>query len=98
MGYQKFNNRYDFIRWKKTADDIKEEIALEVSSLINNGQKKPHLAAILVGNDGASETYINAKVKACHKVGFKSTLIRLDTSVSELQLLSEIKKLIMIQM
>ena len=76
---------------KKTANDVKEEIALEVSSLIKNGKKKPHLAAILVGNDGASETYINAKVKACHKVGFESTLIRLDSSVSELELLSEIK-------
>jgi len=78
---------------KKTANDIKEEIALEVSSLIENGQKKPHLAAILVGNDGASETYIHAKVKACHKVGFESTLIRLDNSVSESELLSEIKKI-----
>ena len=78
---------------KKTANDIKEEIALEVSSLIKNGQKKPHLAAILVGNNGASETYINAKVKACHKVGFESTLIRLDNSVSEVQLLSEIQRI-----
>ena len=55
---------------KKTSNDIKEEIAVEVSQLISSGGKKPHLAAILVGNNGASETYVNAKVKACEKVGF----------------------------
>ena len=49
---------------KKTSNDIKDEIALEVDALISNGGKKPHLAAILVGNNGASETYVNAKVKA----------------------------------
>ena len=58
---------------KKTSNDIKEEIAVEVAQLLANGGKKPHLAAILVGNDGASETYVNAKVKACEKVGFNST-------------------------
>ena len=62
---------------KKTSNDIKEEIAVEVAQLIASGGKKPHLAAILVGNDGASETYVNAKVKACEKVGFNSTLVRL---------------------
>ena len=60
---------------KKISNDIKEEIAIEVEQLIASGGKKPHLAAILVGNDGASETYINAKVKACEKVGFESTLV-----------------------
>jgi methylenetetrahydrofolate dehydrogenase (NADP+)/methenyltetrahydrofolate cyclohydrolase len=78
---------------KKTANDIKEEIAIEVSSLITNGGKKPHLAAILVGTDGASETYVNAKVKACKKVGFDSTLVRFDNTVSELDLFSEIEKI-----
>ena len=64
---------------KKTSNDIKDEIALEVNTLISNGGKKPHLAAILVGNNGASETYVNAKVKACNKVGFDSTLVRLSS-------------------
>jgi methylenetetrahydrofolate dehydrogenase (NADP+)/methenyltetrahydrofolate cyclohydrolase len=77
---------------KKTANDIKEEIAIEVSSLIVGGGKKPHLAAILVGSNGASETYVNAKVRACEKVGFVSTLVRLNNSVSESDLLSEIEK------
>ena len=75
---------------RKTADDIKEEIAIEVSSLIADGRKKPHLAAILVGTNGASETYVSAKVKACQKVGFKSTLIRLDNEALESDLLAEI--------
>ncbi len=78
---------------KKTANDIAKEIAIEVSSLLSNGGRKPHLAAILVGGDGASETYVNAKVKACEKVGFESTLIRLDTTVSESHLLAEIEKI-----
>jgi len=78
---------------RKTADDIEAEIASEVSSLIANGGKKPHLAAILVGDNGASETYVNAKVKACKRVGFQSTLVRLDKTVLELDLLSEIEKI-----
>ena len=78
---------------KKIANDIKEEIALEVFSLISNGGKKPHLAAILVGSNGASETYVHAKVKACEKVGFKSTLVRFDRSVLESDLLFEIEKI-----
>ena len=78
---------------KKTTNDIAKEIAIEVSFLLSNGGKKPHLAAILVGGDGASETYVNAKVKACEKVGFESTLIRLDTTVSESHLLAEIEKI-----
>jgi methylenetetrahydrofolate dehydrogenase (NADP+)/methenyltetrahydrofolate cyclohydrolase len=78
---------------KKIANDIKEEISIEVSSFIVDGGKKPHLAAILVGSDGASETYVNAKVKACEMVGFESTLVRLDNLVSELDLISEIEKI-----
>ena len=78
---------------KKTSNDIKDEIALEVDTLIINGGKKPHLAAILVGNNGASETYVNAKVKACNKVGFDSTLVRLSDSVSEDKLIDEINKI-----
>ena len=78
---------------KKISNDIKEEIAVEVSQLIASGGKKPHLAAILVGNDGASETYVSAKVKACEKVGFNSTLVRLEDTVSEEELLVEVEKI-----
>ena len=78
---------------KKTANEIKYELELEVIKLIENGGKRPHLAAILVGEDGASRTYINAKVKACKRVGFKSTLICLDNSVSEESLLNKIKEI-----
>jgi len=78
---------------RKTANDIKEEIAVEVSSLIAAGSKKPHLAAILVGTDGASETYVSAKVRACKEVGFRSTLVRLDNKVLESDLLSEIEEI-----
>ena len=78
---------------KKTAADIKEEIALEVRSLKDNGKKIPHLAAIIVGNNGASITYVNAKVKACERVGFASTLIRLEKEVTEEKLLDEITNL-----
>ena len=78
---------------KNTANDIKEEIALEVTSIVSYGGKVPHLSAILVGTDGASETYVNAKVKACEKVGFKSTLIRLSEDVSQEDLLAEVEKI-----
>ena len=75
---------------KKTSANIKEEIALEVTELKDNGHKTPHLAAIIVGNNGASITYVNAKVKACERVGFESTLIRLPEDISEEDLLNEI--------
>ena len=75
---------------KKTANDIKNEIAIEVNKLLDLGIKKPHLAAILVGNNGASETYVNAKVKACEKVGFDSTLLRFSSSIEENELLDKI--------
>jgi len=78
---------------KKTSNDIKEEIAIEVANLTSEGGKKPHLAAILVGNDGASETYVNAKVKACNQAGFDSTLIRFNNNVSEDELLAKIEKI-----
>ena len=77
---------------KKTSNDIKNEIALEVSELVSKGERKPHLVAILVGSDGASETYVNAKVKACKRVGFKSTLIRLGNEVTEVELLDRIEE------
>ncbi len=78
---------------KQTAADIKEELKQEVDSLKNNGRRPPHLAAVLVGNDGGSVTYVNAKVKACQKIGFESTLIRFDDSISELELLEKVEEL-----
>lgn len=78
---------------KKTSDDIKEEIALEVKKIKERGEKVPHLAAIIVGNDGASLTYVSNKVKACEKVGFESTLLRLPNTISEIELLKKIEEL-----
>ena len=78
---------------KLTSGIIKDEIAIEVKKIVDAGGKRPHLAAILVGGDGASETYVNAKVKACEKVGFDSTLVRLDADVSEEILLNEVRKI-----
>jgi methylenetetrahydrofolate dehydrogenase (NADP+) / methenyltetrahydrofolate cyclohydrolase len=78
---------------KEVSNKIKEEIALEVEKLKATGGKVPHLAAVLVGDDGASKTYVNAKVKACEKVGFKSTLVQLAANISEADLIAEVKKL-----
>lgn len=78
---------------KKVAEQIQNEIAGEVNEIKKQGGKIPHLAAVLVGNDGASETYVASKVKTCEKVGFKSTLVRLDSSIPEKDLLQEIEKL-----
>ncbi|MEI6140835.1 MAG: tetrahydrofolate dehydrogenase/cyclohydrolase catalytic domain-containing protein [Mariniphaga sp.] len=78
---------------KKTSEILQSEIADEVINIKNNGGKIPHLAAILVGNDGGSETYVAGKVKACEKVGFKSTLIRYDATVTQEELLKCISQL-----
>jgi methylenetetrahydrofolate dehydrogenase (NADP+)/methenyltetrahydrofolate cyclohydrolase len=78
---------------KITSAKIKEEIALEVINMHTNGDRRPHLAAILVGDNGASETYVNAKVKACELVGFNSTLVRLDENVTEAEVLNEVAKI-----
>lgn len=78
---------------KKTSEILQAEIADEVVAIKNNGGKTPHLAAILVGHDGGSETYVAAKVKACERVGFKSTLIRYEDTVTEKELLNCISKL-----
>lgn len=77
---------------KVTSEEIKEEIAIRVKEIKAEGGKIPHLAAILVGNDGASQTYVGAKVKACEKVGFQSTLVMLKDTISEADLLNEIQK------
>ncbi|HKJ06135.1 MAG TPA: tetrahydrofolate dehydrogenase/cyclohydrolase catalytic domain-containing protein, partial [Flavobacteriaceae bacterium] len=78
---------------KQTSLDLKNEIAEQVSQLKAKGKKTPHLAAVIVGSDGASKTYVGAKVKACDYVGFNSTLIELPENTSEEKLLSEIDKL-----
>lgn len=85
---------YQLLDGKKLADEIKSEIAAEVSGITAGGKRAPHLAAILVGNDGGSLTYVGHKVKACEQVGFKSTLLHFtDTSITEEFLLNEVKKL-----
>lgn len=78
---------------KQTADQVKLEIAEKVKSIVEKGGKRPHLAAILVGNDGASQTYVGHKEKACAQVGFKSTLLRFDSTITQEFLISEIKKI-----
>lgn len=78
---------------KKISNDIKDEIAAEVAKMKKRGEKVPHLAAIIVGNDGASLTYVNSKVESCKKVGFESSLYRLSSNVSELELLDKIQEL-----
>ena len=78
---------------KKTSSDIKSEIAIAVTELKNQGKKTPHLAAVLVGSDGASMTYVGAKVKACKLVGFESTLIELPDTTTEEELLNQIESL-----
>jgi methylenetetrahydrofolate dehydrogenase (NADP+)/methenyltetrahydrofolate cyclohydrolase len=78
---------------KKTAQDIKNEIAARVAEIKQEGGKRPHLAAILVGEDGASQTYVGAKVKACEEVGFTSTLVRLSAEVGEEELLRAVEEI-----
>lgn len=78
---------------KKAAQAVKDELKIETAQLANDGKKIPHLAAILVGNNGASETYVASKVRSCEEVGFKSTLIRFDETVSAFELLEKINAL-----
>ena len=78
---------------KKASQAIKDELKIEVAQLTAEGKKIPHLAAILVGDSGASATYVAAKVKACEEVGFKSTLIHFEDTISETKLLDKIKEL-----
>lgn len=83
----------ELIDGKKIAAQIKEELAAEVSHRVAAGQKVPHLAAVLVGDDAASETYVNSKVKACQAVGIKSTALRYPATITEEQLLEVIDHL-----
>ena len=76
---------------KATAAQIKQEITDEVEWMVARGERRPHLAAILVGHDGGSETYVANKVKACEVCGFKSTLIRYETDVTEEELLENLR-------
>ncbi|MDA9809612.1 bifunctional 5,10-methylene-tetrahydrofolate dehydrogenase/5,10-methylene-tetrahydrofolate cyclohydrolase [Flavobacteriales bacterium] len=78
---------------KQTSLVIQEELTKKVKLLTSKGEKPPHLAAILVGDNGASRTYVNAKVKACQRIGFQSSLIELDNNVTEKELLDEVRKL-----
>ncbi len=78
---------------KKTSRELREEIAADVAVLRQEGKKVPHLAAVIVGNDGASLTYVSSKVKACEQVGFQSTLVKLPEETTEEALLEKVKEL-----
>ena len=78
---------------KKTSNDIKAEIAESVKEIIADGSRRPHLAAVIVGDDGASLTYVGSKVRACKRVGFESTLIKLPETISENELLDKVNEL-----
>ncbi|WP_075590026.1 bifunctional methylenetetrahydrofolate dehydrogenase/methenyltetrahydrofolate cyclohydrolase FolD [Labilibacter marinus] len=78
---------------KATSQKVKDEIAAEVAQIKEKGGKTPHLAAILVGHDGGSETYVAAKIKACEFVGFKSSLVRFEDTVTEEELLAKVEEL-----
>ena len=78
---------------KAVAEQVKQEIAAQVAAMVERGEKRPHLAAILVGHDGGSETYVAAKVKACEVCGFKSTLIRFESDITEDILLAKVAEL-----
>ncbi|WP_062061968.1 bifunctional 5,10-methylenetetrahydrofolate dehydrogenase/5,10-methenyltetrahydrofolate cyclohydrolase [Aquimarina longa] len=78
---------------KKISNDIKDEIAAEVLKMKERREKVPHLAAVLVGSDGASLTYVGSKVRACERIGFESTLVKMPSTTSEVELLAKIKEL-----
>lgn len=78
---------------RKTSQEIRNEIAVETKKIVGNGGKVPHLVAVLVGNNGASVTYVNAKIRDCEEVGFKSTILRLSETITEKELLTEVEKL-----
>ena len=78
---------------KKVSNDIKDEITEQVKKMKAKGEKVPHLAAVIVGNDGASLTYVGSKVRACERVGFESTLVKMSNTTSEVELLDKIKEL-----
>lgn len=83
----------ELIDGKKTAAIIKAEIAAEIEQMVNSGKRRPHLAAVLVGNDGGSETYVASKAKACEECGFRSTVLRYSDDITEDELLQVIADL-----
>lgn len=83
----------NLIDGKKTAEDIKREIAEEVKELIAQGKRAPHLAAVLVGHDGGSESYVAFKIKDCEEVGFRSSLVRFEDDVTEAELIAKVHEL-----
>jgi methylenetetrahydrofolate dehydrogenase (NADP+)/methenyltetrahydrofolate cyclohydrolase len=86
-------SNYVLLDGKQTAANIRNQLKHQVAELINTGKRPPHLVAVLVGNDGASETYIASKISACEQIGFKSTLVRLPADVNETDLLAEVKRI-----
>lgn len=82
---------YQLLDGKKVSSEMKQEIAQEVQAILQAGHKAPHLAAILVGHDGGSETYVASKMKTCEELGFKSTLKRFEEDITEAELLAEIE-------
>jgi len=91
--HKQHNKKMQLLDGKKVSEDIKNEIAAEVAQMKAKGEKVPHLAAVIVGNDGASLTYVGSKVKSCERVGFESTLIKMPSTTSETELLKKIKEL-----
>jgi len=88
-----FNYTMTILDGKKTSDDLKNEIAADVKAMKARGEKVPHLAAVLVGTDGASLTYVGSKVRSCERIGFESTLIKLPEETTEDELLNQIEAL-----
>ncbi len=86
-------NNMTILDGRKVSNDIKNEIAEEVKQMKANGEKVPHLAAVIVGTDGASLTYVGSKVRACERIGFESTMVRLSNTTSEIELLDKIEEL-----
>lgn len=87
------NQTFQLIDGKKISEQIIEEIAIETEQWVSRNHRKPHLVAVLIGNDGASETYVSSKMKTCERVGFKSSLIRCTSTITEKQLIGKIEKL-----
>lgn len=90
--HSKQNNTMQLLDGKALSDLIKSQIKEKVTQRVAEGKKRPHLAAILVGNDGGSETYVGSKIRSCEEIGYKSTLLRFEDSITEAGLLAQIKK------
>ena len=86
-------SKMELLDGKKVSNQIKDEIAVEVTKMRERGEKVPHLAAVIVGNDGASLTYVGSKVRSCERVGFESTLVQMPSTTSEIELLKKIDEL-----